>query len=138
MSSMPSVEKFMTPLPQTIHADLPLKEAQRRMEEYRIRHLPVIQDDGKVIGVLSDSDFKGAVALKGSTQLKAGDVMTPDPYRVHPNAALDEIVVIMTEQKFRCVIVEEEDTGKVVGIFTDNDALRVLGELLRTTYKRTK
>ena len=62
------------------------------------------------------------------------DVMTPDPYTVTPQTAVDDVVLEMAEHKYGCAIVKQEN-GKVVGIFTATDGLRVLGEVLKGNFK---
>jgi nucleoside-diphosphate-sugar epimerase len=49
-------------------------------------------------------------------------------------AAMDHVALEMATHKFGCVIVQQ-DNGKVVGILTANDALRLLGETLQAHYK---
>lgn len=119
-------------MPHTVGKDIPLKKAFEMMREHRIRHLPV-QDGGHLMGVISDRDIKFASSFEGSSELKVEDVMTPDPYKVSPDALLEEVVASMAEHKYGCAIVEQGN-GKVVGIFTEVDALRVLSELLKQNY----
>ena len=133
MKAMPKIQKVMTTMPHTIGADIPIKKAMEIMREYRIRHLPV-QRGGKLVGVITDRDIKLARSFQGPGELVCEDVMTPDPYVVGPDASLDEVVLAMAERKYGCAIIQQTN-GKVVGIFTDNDSLRILGETLRGNYK---
>ncbi len=133
MKHIPKIEKVMTPMPHTINSTLPIQTAQQMMREHRVRHLPV-QRAGHLVGILTDRDVKLATSFTHSGEIVVDDVMTPDPYKVRPQAALDEVVFEMAEHKFGCAVVEQEN-GKVVGIFTATDGLRVLGEILRANYK---
>ena len=133
MKQMPKIEKFMTPMPYTINPDIPLKEAIEMMRQHRIRHLPVLFA-GKLMGVITDRDIKLASSFSQATTLKVDDVLTPDPYSVTPQASLDQVVFEMAEHKYGCAIVQQEN-GKVVGIFTATDGLRVLGEVLTNNFK---
>lgn len=133
MKTMPKVNKFMTALPHTIGADISVKKAIELMREFRIRHLPV-QKGGQLVGVISDRDIALARSFQGPGELNVDDVMTPDPYVVKLEASLDDVVLEMAEHKYGCAIVQQEN-GKIVGILTDNDALRILGETLRQHYK---
>lgn len=133
MKQMPQIQKVMTPMPLTIGKDIPIKTAITMMREHRFRHLPV-QDGGKLMGVLTDRDVKLASSFSESGELTVEEVMTPDPYTVHPEAPLDEVALEMAEHKYGCAIVKQ-DNGKVVGIFTVVDAMRVLGETLGAFYK---
>lgn len=132
MKQIPMIRKLMTVLPQTIGRDIPLEKAVGMMREQRIRHLPV-QDGGKLVGVLTDRDVKLASSFAGAEDLKVEDVMTPDPFVVPSDASMDHVVAEMAEHKYGCAIIQ--DNGKVVGIFTATDGLRILGEQLTAFYK---
>lgn len=134
MKQMPKIEKVMTPMPYTVGLKIPLNTALNMMREHRIRHLPV-QEAGKLVGVLTDRDLKLVMSLQaGSGELTVEDAMTPDPYCATPQTPLDHVTDEMAEHKYGCVIVQQEN-GKVVGIFTAIDALRILGEKLKEHYK---
>jgi acetoin utilization protein AcuB len=133
MKQMPQIQKFMTPMPQTIGRDISIEIALTMMRHHRIRHLPV-QDGGKLVGILTDRDLKVATAFADSHQLTVEEVMTPDPYTTTPEASLDQVVFEMAEHKYGCAIIQQEN-GKVVGIFTAVDGLRVLGETLGSFYR---
>ena len=128
MKSMPKIMKYMTPMPHTIAPQIPLKKAMEMMREFNIRHLPV-QKAGELVGMLSDRDIKLAASFQGSGDMAVEEVMTPEPYAVRPEAQLDEVVLEMAEHKYGAAVIQQEN-GKIVGIFTANDGLRVLGEIL--------
>jgi acetoin utilization protein AcuB len=104
------------------------------MRDHQIRHLPV-EDGGKLVGVLTDRDVKLAASFQGSEKLTVEDAMTPDPFTVTPQTPLDHVTEVMAEHKYGCAIVRQ-DNGKVVGIFTATDAVRLLGEKMREHYKQ--
>lgn len=133
MKQMPQIQKFMTPMPHTIGKDIPIKTALNMMREHRIRHLPV-QEGGKLVGMLTDRDVKLAASFKDAQELKVEDVMTPDPFTVSPEVTLDYVVLEMAEHKFGSAVIAQGN-GKIVGIFTAVDALRVLGETLESFYQ---
>lgn len=133
MKQMPQIQKFMTPMPHSVGLNIPVKTAFSMMREHRIRHLPV-QEGGKLVGVLTDRDVKLASSFSGPGDLTVEDVMTPDPYTVAPELSLDQVVTEMAEHKYGCAIVRQ-DNGKVVGIFTTTDGMRVLGEMLGSHYR---
>lgn len=135
MKQIPQIQKHMTPMPQTVGSDIPVKTALNMMRELHIRHLPV-QSGGELVGVLTDRDVKLAASFANGAELKVEDVMTPDPYAVKPETALDVVVSEMAEHKYGCAIIQQTN-GKTVGIFTANDGLRVLGDILRMNYKPT-
>lgn len=136
MKTMPQIQRYMTAMPHTIGKQIPVKKALEIMREFNVRHLPV-QDGGHLVGVLSDRDIKLAASFQGADEMTVEDVMSPDPYRVEPTILLDTVVQEMAEHKYGCAIVEQEN-GKIVGIFTATDGLRVLGEVLDKNYAPAK
>lgn len=120
------MEAVMTKLPHSIGDDIDLSVAEEQMKKYQIRHLPVL-NRGKVVGILTDRDVK--LAVKFGKGLTVGDVMTPDPYVVGPDANVSEVFGRMAEGKFGSVIVAEKE--KPVGIFTAVDGMRLLSEIYK-------
>lgn len=133
MKSMPLIQKVMTPMPHTIGQDIPLAKAKSMMSDYHIRHLPVLAG-GDLVGILTDRDISVASAFQGSAELLVEDVMMPQTYAVTPEAPLNRVVAEMAEHKYGSAIVRQQN-GKVVGIFTAVDGLRVLAEILQEHYK---
>ncbi len=134
MKQMPMIEKFMSTLPHTIGKNMSIKTALGMMREHQIRHLPV-EDGGHLVGLVSDRDIKLAASFNAKDgELTIEDVMSPDPYTVTPHTPVDDVVLNMAEHKYGCAIVKQ-DNGKVVGIFTATDGLRVLGEVLKGNFK---
>jgi acetoin utilization protein AcuB len=101
------------------------------MNEYKIRHLPVL-NGGKLCGILSDRDVKFAQSLKGLDikTTKVGDISHDEVYVTHPDAALDEVVRNMAQKRLGSAVVMSND--KLVGIFTAVDAMMSLDQLLET------
>ena len=126
-----TVDEFTTPEPVTATEDLSIDELQRLMEKHGIRHLPVVRGES-VVGVISDRDVRLVAGLTYAEkhQVRAGDVMTPDPLIVSATARLDEVALAMSERKVGSAIVTEAD-GKLLGIFTATDALNALIEIVR-------
>jgi acetoin utilization protein AcuB len=133
MKTIPQIQKFMTPMPHSVGLKIALSTAHTMMREHGIRHLPV-QEAGKLVGVLTDRDIKLAGSFRGSGELLVEDVMTPEPYTVTPQAPVDHVVAEMARHKYGCVLIQQ-DNGKLVGIFTATDALRVLEALLHQNYR---
>lgn len=123
----------MTAIPETINKDISIKIAYEKMKEGNFRHLPV-QSAGNLVGILTDRDIKLAMTFETTQDLTVEDVMTQDPYTVSPDDELDKIVLEMAEHKYGSAVVQQSN-GKVVGIFTATDGLRVLGEILNQRFK---
>jgi acetoin utilization protein AcuB len=123
MKNNDQVYRWMTPCPQTIHADATLFDALATMRRHGIRHLPVM-DKGLLVGVLSERDIAFAERFLEARSAPVAAVMTRDPYVTVPYAPLAEVAEAMARYKYGAAIVL--DHGNVVGIFTTVDALRAL------------
>lgn len=131
MKSIPTIEKYMTTTPHTIGADQTLAKAETMMNEFRIRHLPVLEG-GKLVGILSDRDLKMVESFKDvdAEKVKISEAFRDEVYMVSPKAPLSEVCAEMSLHKYGSVLVM--DNHKLVGIFTWVDALRAFNELLNT------
>lgn len=127
--AIPTVQKYMTTSPHTVGREQTLSFAHGLMREFHIRHLPVL-DGGKLLGILSERDITLVESLAGvdPSKVTVEDAMTPEPYSISPDAALDEVVGDMATHKYGSAVVMQNN--KVVGIFTTVDALRCFAELL--------
>ncbi|MBZ0121734.1 MAG: CBS domain-containing protein, partial [Sandaracinaceae bacterium] len=131
----PPIRKYMTTTPETVSPGTTIGEAAAVMREHHIRHLPVVDGQGLVQGMLSDRDVALLEGLEGldAKSMIVAVAMSKKPYTAAPDALLTEVCAGMAEHKYgSCVIV---DHGKVVGIFTAVDACRVLAEVFDTRLK---
>lgn len=124
------IRLFMSECPVCIEQDQPMSQAHRLMRQKRLRHLPVLSR-GRLVGVVSSGDLHLLETLEGVNpeSVRIEEAMTPEPYRVGPDAPLDEVVDVMAGNKYGCALVVEAD--KVVGIFTAVDALEGFARMLR-------
>jgi acetoin utilization protein AcuB len=142
-----AVRDVMTRRPVTIDPDAPLATAAATMQERQLRHLPVVDDAGRLVGIVSDRDLQGAVVapalaehlsasgrrrlrgLDGTLgELRVRDVMTCGVVTVPPAAPLAQAAALMFEGRFGCLPVVE--AGTLIGIVTERDVLRTLAETL--------
>jgi acetoin utilization protein AcuB len=122
------VSDCMTPSPHSIGAEQPLAVAHQMMRKHRVRHLPVLRA-GKLVGLVSQRDLYLLETLcdLDPEKVTVEDAMSQDVYSVKPSASLARTAQVMADKRYGCAVVMEE--GKVVGIFTTVDALRVLATL---------
>lgn len=137
------VRDIMTPNPVTIGQESLLGSAIDVMVERKIRHLPVVDDQGVVVGVITDRDVRSAALtpalaeyvseaawrrLRGlGTTLESYRVkyaMTCTPVTTTPDVAVSQAAALMLEKHVGSLPVLED--GKLVGIITDRDAVRAL------------
>ena len=125
-----AVEEYTTPSPIVVETDSSLAQVAELMEEYGIRHVPVIKN-GKPVGVISDRDLKVVANFEDMKRFTAEDIMSTDPYMVSSDTSLEEVVLQMSQNKMgSALVVYPEDLS--LGIFTSTDALNALVELLRS------
>jgi CBS-domain-containing membrane protein len=132
----PIVGEAMTRDPQVVRSGDHLLDAAARMQSLGIRHLPVIDGDGKVIGMLSDSDVRTAV---GDPQRVAGgqaaevqlelllvrDVMSAPAVTVRPDERCADVARYFADMKVGAMpVVDAED--RILGICSYIDILRAL------------
>lgn len=125
-----AVSVFMSPDPYTIGRDRPLSEARRLMARHAVRHLPVVDEDGRVCGLLTEreAELVDAFVEGRSDRVKVSEVMRPDPFMVSPDASIDDVAVLMAEGRYSSAVVV--DGGRALGVFTAVDALVALARLV--------
>jgi CBS domain-containing protein len=127
-----NVVDIMTANPITIRLDNPLREALELMEENGFKHLPVLNGEGHVVGVISDRDCRHALhspfILREKwqdeeliNQLKIRAVMSAAPIIVEPHVPAAEAARLMLTHRIGCLPVMRAET--LVGIITRSDIL---------------
>jgi acetoin utilization protein AcuB len=130
-----SVADHMTRPVVTIGWEEPLTRADRLMEQRHIRHLPVVDADDTLIGILTDGDVREALESIGvpdseraPATLIVGKVMTRDVVSVPLSCELAEAANLMHDRKLSALPVV--DGGEVVGILSENDILALFASSL--------
>ena len=125
------VRDLMTADPTTLKRNDKLTLAEDIMRLGRVRHLPVLDDDGKtLVGIVTQRDlFRDALAQalgygkdaqrKLLDSLAVKDVMTSEVVTVRADASLVYAARVLTERKIGCLPVVED--GRLVGILTEGD-----------------
>lgn len=132
------VQDLMSEPVVTLRAGSSVADLLNLLAEKEIRHVPVVDADGELVGVVSDRDvLRGAlgdsqVDLPGDLreQLRSSrtvdTIMTKDVVSVDPGQPLAEAAALMGENKIGCVPVTEG--GRLVGILTETDVARWVAE----------
>lgn len=127
---------WMTKQVHMITPDTSMMKASKIMKDNDVRRLPVVDEEGRLIGIVSDRDVKEASPSKATTldvhelyyllsEIKAKDIMTRNPYRIKASDTVEKAAVIMTEKRVGGLPVVDDD-NKVVGMITDSDVFKVL------------
>ena len=103
-----------------------IDEAEQLMLENRIRHLPIVDDVGCVLGILSQRDV---CSVMGPQSTPVERAMQTHVEIIHEDTNLRSAVLKMLEKKISCLLVAD-DTDSVVGIVTTDDMLWCLAEVL--------
>jgi CBS domain-containing protein len=133
------VEEVMTRSPLTIRWDRTIGVAWKLMKDRKIRHLPVLDDKGHLVGIVTDRDLR-QVIFDPSLQEQLGnlpralniltvrEVMTWGVVTVQPQTEIREAARIMHEQKIGALPVVRGD--KVAGMLTETDVLKIFVKVL--------
>jgi acetoin utilization protein AcuB len=134
------VADLMTLEPDTITPETSLLEVMDRLKADACRQLPVLDDEGHLVGIITDRDIRLAMnsplvlhersqdlALLGAAT--AGSVMTPRPVTVAPDSPAAQAAKILSTYKFGALPVLDGEV--LVGIVTVTDFLDYLAESLQ-------
>lgn len=146
-----TIADAMTRDPVVVRAETPLNEAIQILAERRISGLPVVDDSGQLVGIISETDLmwretgvtppayimfldsviylqnpaKHERELHKALGQTVGEVMSSDPISISPDKPLKEAAQIMHEKEVRRLPVVD-DAGQVIGILTRGDIVRAM------------
>jgi acetoin utilization protein AcuB len=130
------VRDWMTKAPVSVKTTDTLPEAHALMKSKGIRRLPVVDNDDKVIGILTLGDLREAKASSATTlsvwelnyllnDLKVKNFMTPDPIVAKPDMTIGDAAALMLMNKLGGLPVVD-DQQKLVGIITESDIFELV------------
>nr|GEU97115.1 CBS domain-containing protein CBSX1, chloroplastic-like [Tanacetum cinerariifolium] len=139
-------------------------EALEALVEHRITGFPVIDDDWKLVGLVSDYDLLALDSVSGATRADTsmfpevdstwktfnevqkllsktdgklvGDLMTPAPLVVRQNTNLEDAARLLLETKYRRLPVVDGE-GKLVGIITRGNVVRAALQIKKASETKT-
>jgi acetoin utilization protein AcuB len=132
------IRDIMTKNPITAESETLVLEAQKMMREHNIRRLPIV-DKGKLTGIITQHDLLAAAPSPATSlsiyelnyllsKMKVKEIMKKNPVTVGPETPFEEALRIGQERKIGSFPVVEN--GKLVGITTESDIVRVLTRAL--------
>lgn len=121
----------MTTTVVSVKPDASLGSAAKTMVEQHLKRLPVVDDDGRLIGILGRFDVLNTIAAVSlpqwhpearavGIQARVADVMSREAPAVHESATLGEIFELLISSAHKRVVVVD-DQRRVVGIIADSD-----------------
>lgn len=123
---MATIREVMTPEPITVQPGSPVREALELLIEHEISGLPVVDPDGRIVGVLTEKDL-----LKLFSEPRArtvGSVMTRIPMTIDVDEPLVEVFDCLMTYDFRRVLIQEQ--GKLVGVVSRADLMPAILSML--------
>ncbi len=125
-----TIDECMSPSPVSIQAKETMQTAHELMRTHQIRHLPVLDEGESLVGLVSMRDLHLMETLRDvePADVTVGECIRDAPYSVEVGTDLKAVVTYMGAKKYGSAVVVE--SGKVVGVFTTIDAMRVLSNLL--------
>lgn len=128
-----SVSQFMSTDLFTVRPDDIVDFAATLMDWRHVRHVPVEDDRGCLVGLVSYRALLRLVATGqagGEHKVSVKEIMKTNPITVRPEASTADAIRIMREQKLACLPVTRD--GKLVGIVTEYDLMVVSSRLLES------
>lgn len=114
---MAEITSVMTANPCCCRTDTPLRDVAQMMIDHDCGMIPVVDEDGKPVGAVTDRDIATRIVAGGKDAASscACDAMSSPVKTVDTNTSLHDATCVMEAEKIRRVIVVDQD-GKVAGV----------------------
>lgn len=132
--------QHMSSVPVTVKPDTSIAKAQETLLSHQFRHLPIVDDDGRLVGMVTDRDLRSAypssmlkdserrAALEQLARTPVSGIMTTEPITLVPGATLDDALFLFDKHKVGALPVIDEQ-GRLTGVFSIRDLMRAYKEL---------
>jgi len=123
--------RHMTSDPITVSPDMLLPEARTLLNDYHFRHLPVVDRQGILVGMLTDRDLRSAypssvisdserrLVYERVEKTAVSEIMSTDCVSVGTDSTLDDALFLFDRDQLGALPVLED--GRVIGIFSNRD-----------------
>jgi len=133
------VQNAMTPNPITVTPDTTHRRAAELLREHNIHHLPVVDRQGALVGLISEKDLLAAQPSAATTlsiyeihsllsKLEVRQIMRRPVYTTTPDCPIEDAALQMDLHDVGCLPVMQAD--RLIGIITDSDIFRTLAALM--------
>src|SRR5690625_3336465 len=131
------VEQIMKTDVVTLPPTATIAEALKLLQKHRIRHIPIVNEDNNVVGIVSDRDVRDASpsifekeATNSELKNELKTIMSHPVVTIHPLDFVEEIARIFYDEEFAALPVVRDN--KLIGIVTEKDMLYTLIQLTGT------
>ena len=115
-------------------ADMPALELLNIIEHHGFHHIPVVDEEDHLLGIVSDRDVSKHVSPflgtederevdRESLNITASTIMSSDPITISENSRIKTASILLLEHKFSCLPVMDDEDERMVGIITWKDIL---------------
>ena len=136
---MITVDEFMTTGPCTLRETDTINDARQIMTEKHIRHIPIIDSENHVLGVVTQRDVLAATepvlsssirsdSVAAQPDIRLSEIMIRNVSVIHQSDSLREAALYLQAHKYGCLPVVSDD--RLVGIVTDSDFIAIAINLL--------
>jgi acetoin utilization protein AcuB len=133
------VRDRMSSPPVTIGANTPFQDALKLMRDHQFRRLPVVNKNGKLVGIVSERDLLHAAPSPATSlsiwevhyllaKIHAKEIMTKDVITTTPESPIEDAARLMVANKIGGLPVVDEHDG-VVGVITETDIFETFVEM---------
>jgi len=130
------VKNWIHNKPVTINRTALLQEAVGLMKKHKIRHLPVINDDGEMVGFITESDLRQFSFPSMVEDIPVHQVMVTNPITIESSTGIDVAAKIIHDNKIGGLPVM--DNGVLVGVVTASDVLSAFIEVMGVLQDSTR
>lgn len=135
------VSRSMTRRVVTIGPEASIFEVQELMTQNRIRHIPVVEEGDKLVGIVSDRDLRSALPFRYLKEgvspeeqerlqrLRVKDIMTREVFTISPAYTIQDALLMIQNSKVGALPVVDEE-GRLKGILSVRDLLRAFINVL--------
>ncbi len=133
------VADYMTSTPVTANMEDGLRQTFYRMRERHVRHMPVLDDQERVVGIISDRDLRRPDWVDNEENVahyyildnrrKVREAMTTEPYTTGAEDDLAQALAILVEHGFGALPVVD-GSRRLIGILSAYDCLRAFAQQL--------
>ena len=125
----------------TVDKEATIFDAQELLAKNKIRHLPIIDKERRLIGIITDRDIRSALPYNSLTEhssekenervskFKVKDIMTKDPISISPTYTIQDALLLIQNSKVGALPVVDDDL-KLKGIISVRDLLRAFINVL--------
>jgi len=141
------VRDRMTPNPICGFPDMPVTEAQELMRQEGIRHLPILNEKGSLVGLITQRSLLSALPSDVSNfsrfeisytlaKIKVDTVMVTDVITIEEDTPIETAARVMADERIGCLPVS--NGRELSGIITDSDLFNIMVSLLGSRHRGTR